>query len=190
MNKGIKKPYIILLLILFFLGVPLFQSLLFSTKSEGVIYIDKEIQVNFIKSDKKNILLYFGYVGCANVCTPFLDKLSNFYESKKFQTLKKDTDIFFINLRPNIEPSQADMFAKNFNKNFKGIYLSKKELFAIDRNFNLFFSDNLNESTEINHTDYLYLINNTSDSKVLKSIYFTHPLRDGKLIDDMIKKKL
>lgn len=188
MNKSIKRPYVIVLLLLFFLSVPLFQSLIFSTQSEGAMYINKKIQIDFIKSDKKNILLYFGYVGCADVCTPFLYKLSDLYKSKDFQTLKEDTDVFFINLTPDIEPSQADMFAKFFNQNFKGVYLSKKELFAIDRSFSLFFSDNLNEPTQINHTDYLYHIKNEPDSHVLKSIYFTHPLSNKKLIDDMIKK--
>ena len=190
MNKSIKKPYVIILLALFFLSVPLFQSLIFSSKSEGVIHIDKEIQIDFVKSDKKNILLYFGYVGCTDVCTPFLEKLSDLYESKNFQTLQEKTDVFFINLTPGIEPSQADMFAKVFNQNFKGVYLSKKELYSIDRNFGLFFSDNLNESTEINHTDYLYFIENNTNSHILRSIYFTHPLRSEKLIDDMIKKNL
>ena len=187
MKNSIKKYYIVLLL-LFFFAIPLFQSLIFSSQSNGVIYINKEIQADFIQSDKKNILIYFGYVGCADICTPFLYKLSDLYESDTFKELQKDTDIFFVNLTPNTEPKQVDIFAKFFNQNFKSVYLSKRELLQLDRTFDLFFSDDLSETTELNHTDYLYLIDNTKKLKHLKSIYFTHPLRNKKLIDDMINK--
>lgn len=188
MKSKIKKLYAVLLLVLFFVTVPLFQSLIFSTQSEGVIYVKEDITLDFLHSDKKNILIYFGYVGCANICTPFLQKLNHLYESDAFAPLKKDTDVFFVNLTPNIEPEQADMFAKIFNEKFQGIYLSKKELFNIDRNFGLFFSDNLRDIGEVNHTDYLYFVQNKFDTKHLHSIYFTHPLRIQKLIDDMISK--
>ena len=187
MNSNIKKPYIIGLLILFFLAVPLVQSLIFSSKTTGVIKVNKEVNAHFIKSKKKNILIYFGYVGCADVCTPFLYKLSDLYESELFKKLKDDTDVFFVNLTPNEEPFQADLFAKFFNKNFKGIYLSKKDILGLDRNFELFFSDNLSDKTKLNHTDNLYFIKNNPDSIILKSIYFTHPLRNEQLINDMIK---
>lgn len=188
MRTSIKKPYIYILLVLFVFAVPLFQSLLFSSNSNGAIVINKEVSIDFIQSDKKNILLYFGYVGCADVCTPFLQKLSDLYESDEFKVLKDDTDIFFLNLTPSIEPEQADQFAKYFHKSFKGIYLSRREVLSLDRSFELFFSDDLQESTELNHTDYLYLIRNNSEAKVLQSIYFTHPLSEKKLINDMINK--
>lgn len=168
--------------------VPLFQSLLFSSKSNGVITINKEVQVNFIQSDKKHILLYFGYVGCANICTPFLSKLSLLYESDKFKILKGDTQVIFVNLNPDTVASQVDMFAKTFNQNFNGIYIPRKEILSIDRNLGLFFSDSLTDKMEINHTDYLYLIDNQKNIKILKNIYFTHPLRSQQLIDDMISK--
>lgn len=181
-----KKRYAYILLLLFFIAVPLFQSLIFSSNTGGAIYINKEIDTPYIKSEKKNILIYFGYVGCADICTPFLSQLSRLYESEEFKTLKEDTDVFFINLTPNITPDQPDLFAKFFNKNFKGIYLSKREVLNIDKNFGLFFSEDLQDATELNHTDYLYLVQTKSDTKLLKSIYFTHPLRSEKLIDDMI----
>jgi len=187
LNKT-KKIYLVILLLLFLLLIPLLQSLIFSHQKEGVITINKEITVDFIQSDQKNILLYFGYVGCSDICTPFLENLSRLYESEEFKKLQAHTDIFFINLTPYIEPSQADQFAKSFNKNFQGIYLTRKEVLSIDRNFKLFFSDDLSDTTKINHTDYLYHIQNTNNTKSLKNIYFTHPLSTQKLIDAMMYK--
>lgn len=184
-----NKKYYLVLLVLFFFSVPLFQSLFFSATNSGVLYINKKIDANFLHSDKKNLLVYFGYVGCADVCTPFLSKLSQLYESQAFTKLQKETDIFFVNLTPNIEPEQAEMFAKAFHKDFNGVYLSKQELLKLDRTFDLFFSDALTETTELNHTDYLYLLENHKGIMLLKSIYFTHPLREQQLINDMISKK-
>jgi len=189
LKNNIKKPYIIILLTLFFLLVPLLQSLIFSANSTGKIDINKKVEASFIHSNKKNILIYFGYVGCADVCTPFLYKLSDLYESEAFKKFKDNTDVLFVNLTPNEEPFQADLFAKFFNKNFKGIYLSKKEILTLDRNFNLFFSDDLQDETQINHTDNLYLVQNKLDIKILKSIYFTHPLNSEQLIDEINKIK-
>ena len=64
-----------------------------------------------------------------------------------------------------------DLFAKYFNKNFNGIYLSRKEILDIDRDFGVFFSRDLNEKTELNHTDHIYLILKSLESKVLKTLY-------------------
>ncbi len=187
-NKSLKITAVVLIF-LFFLSAPFLQSFLFSTHSEGAIIVNKTIQADFVKSDKKIVLLFFGYVGCQKVCTPFLTKLSSIYESKEFQSVQNDIDVIFVNLTPDVEEFQADLFAKFFNKNFKGVYLSKKELFAIDRKFAMFFSQSINEKSELNHTDYLYLIDNANDKKALKNIYSTHPLRKQQLINDIISLK-
>jgi len=175
---------------IFFLSIPFLQSLLFSSKQKGSIEVDKIIKADFIKSDKKMVLLFFGYVGCVDVCTPFLTDFSTFYDSKEFAVIKDDVDILFVNLTPEIAEFQADLFAKYFNEKFKGIYLSKKELFSIDRNFSMFFSQSLSDKSELNHTDYLYLIKNTKQRLLLKNLYSIHPLEKEKLINDIISLKI
>ncbi|MBU0721723.1 SCO family protein [bacterium] len=177
------------LLLSFFLMVPLLQSLLFSGKSGGVIEIDKEIRADFIKSDKQILLIYFGYVGCADVCTPALQKISTLYNSDELKELKKDVDVLFINLTPDTESFGPALFAKFFHEDFKGVYLSNKEILSLDRTFGVFFSKDLNDKTELNHTDYLYLIENRFHSIILKKIYFTHPLSAQKLIRDIMDLK-
>lgn len=151
--------------------------------------IEKEVKADFIKSDKKFVLLFFGYFGCRDVCTPILEEMSKLYESKEFEDVKESVDFVFVNLTPEVEAFQPDLFAKYFNNDFKGIYLSKSELFKIDRNFELYFSRSLNDDTELNHTDNIYLIQNSKENKVLKTIYSTHPLKRKKLIDDIIELK-
>ncbi|MDD5373055.1 MAG: SCO family protein [Sulfurimonas sp.] len=183
------KTVAIFVLILFFGTIPFVQSLFFSGSSKGAIKIEREVKADFIKSDKKFVLLFFGYFGCRDVCTPIMQEMAKLYESKEFEEVKDSVDFLFVNLTPEVEEFQPDLFAKYFNKNFKGVYLSKRELFAIDRNFELYFARSLNDETELNHTDNIYLIQNDKESKVLKSIYSTHPLKIKKLIDDIIQIK-
>lgn len=151
--------------------------------------IEKEVKADFIKSDKKFVLLFFGYFGCRDVCTPILEEMSKMYESKEFEELKESVDFVFVNLTPEVEAFEPDLFAKYFNNDFKGVYLSKSELFSMDRNFELYFARSLSDNSELDHTDNLYLIENNSKTKVLKSIYSTHPIKRKKLIDDIILLK-
>ncbi|MDD2653362.1 MAG: SCO family protein [Sulfurimonas sp.] len=151
--------------------------------------IEKNVKADFIKSDKKFVLLFFGYFGCRDVCTPILEEMSKLYESKEFEELRESVDVIFVNLTPEVDSFQPDLFAKYFNNAFKGVYLSKGELFSMDRNFELYFARSLSDDTELNHTDNIYLIKNNQNSKVLKSIYSTHPIQRKKLIDDIISLK-
>lgn len=165
------------------------QSLFFSQSFQGAMVIEKEVKADFIKSDKKFVLLFFGYFGCRDVCTPILEEMSKMYESKEFEEIKESVDFVFVNLTPEVEAFQPDLFAKYFNNTFKGVYLSKSELFSMDRKFELYFARSLSDNSELNHTDNLYLIENNPKTKVLKSIYSTHPLKRKKLIDDIILLK-
>lgn len=177
-------------LFLFFLSLPFFQSLIFASNTQGKIEISENIEANYIKSDKEFVLLFFGYVGCTDVCTPMLEKLSTLYESKKFETMKNDVDVIFVNLTPEVQEHQPELFAKFFNPSFKGVYLSRKETLNIDRTFGLFFSRSISDKTELNHTDFLYLVRNNKNSKVLKSMYSIHPLNREKIMEDIKEIKV
>ncbi len=184
-----QKTALIFVLLLFFSVVPVVQSLFFSQNSQGAITIEKEVKADFIKSDKKFVLLFFGYFGCRDVCTPILEEMAKMYESKEFEEVRESVDFVFVNLTPEVEAFQPDLFAKYFNNDFKGVYLSKSELFSMDRSFELYFARSLNDDTELDHTDNIYLIENNPNTKVLKTIYSTHPIKRTKLIDDIILLK-
>jgi protein SCO1/2 len=177
-------------LAVFFLLLPFLQSFLFSSNKQGFIDVQKEVKVDFIKSDKKFVILFFGYVGCTDVCEPLLKRLDSIYNSKEFEDIKEDVDFVFVNLTHEVEHYQPKLFANFFNDNFKGIYLSKKEIFNIDREFGLFFSRDLSDESQMNHTDYLYLIDNRTKTKVLKKMYNTHPLNKDVIISDIKKHRL
>jgi protein SCO1/2 len=187
--KNKKTLFLIAFVVLFGLSVPFVQSLFFSGSSNGAIKIDKEVRADYVSSQKHFSLLFFGYVGCRYVCTPDLQKAAALYESKEFAPFKNDVELYFVNLTPEVLPEQPDIFAKSFNKDFKGVYLNKKEVMNIDRSFGVYFAQSLKEKSEIDHSDNLYLIENKGEKKILKQIYFMHPLNAQKLISDIQKYK-
>lgn len=175
--------------VVFLLFIPLFQSMAFQNSTNGKISIERDIKAPFLPySDKKFSLIFFGYYGCADVCTPFLQKLGTIYDSYEFKSYKKEVDIYFINLNPEVKKHNPDEFAKYFNTDFKGIYLSKDEIMAIDREFGLYHTASLRDKNEINHTDNLYLLERNGIDLKLKRIYFNKSLNSELLIEDIKTK--
>ena len=176
--------------VLFFITLitiaPLLLSSLFSNQSSGKIEVNQPIEAPYLSSKREFMRIYFGYVGCVKVCTPILHNLDLLYRSEPLQGLNGKVDFCFINLKEEVEQDQPAMFAKGFNPNFQGVYLSRKELMSIDREFNLYFSRTLGDAHEIDHSDYLYLVQRQKDGQlVLRSIYSTHPINGDKIIDEI-----
>ncbi|MDD2789934.1 MAG: SCO family protein [Sulfurimonas sp.] len=166
---------------LFFLFL---QNILFSstTLENSKIVLNKEVDATFLNAIKeKNVVLFFGYVGCVDVCTPLLQELSTFYT----QDLQDSTAVVFVNLLPAVTSDQPQLFASSFHQKFKGLYLSKKELYDIDRNFSLFYTAGLLDANELSHSDSIYLLTKSEGKRVLKSIYTTHPLNITQLTQDI-----
>lgn len=185
LNK--KTVFGVLLFILLIFIFPLIQSLLFASRSSGKIEINKEITAPYLKSSQEGLMLvFYGYVGCAKVCTPILHQLDEIYGSKEFEPFRDNVGLKFVNLMPDLEPDQPALFAKSFNPRFSGIYLSQKELMGIDRELGVFFSKSIGNDTQIDHSDNLYLVEKEKGGRlVLKSIYFMHPLNREMLINDL-----
>lgn len=167
--------------------MPLAQSMVFAQQTEGKIVLEKPIDADYLKGSKKPYLLvFYGYVGCVKICTPVLDNLNGFYSSKDFARYRPYVDLTFVNLLPEVSKEQPELFAKSFNKEFRGVYLTQKELMSIDRELNVFFSKKMGEEYEIDHSDHVYLIKRESDGGLkLINIYTTHPLNHSLIIDDL-----
>lgn len=185
------KKFIIFSILLFILiiAIPVIQSLLFtqSTIENGRIEINETIEVPFLNGNEKQaIILFFGYVGCTDVCIPLLNQLKTMYEKPEFKIFHSSTDIVFVNLLPQLEPAQPKLFAETFNSNFKGVYLSQSQLNNIERKFRLFFSKNIFDKNKLNHTDYIYLLERQANGQlILKNLYNTHPFKPYTLINDL-----
>jgi len=176
-----------ILFISLLIGIPLVMLFIGQNNSHGTkIKVNKSVEVPWLeKSDKKVTLLFFGYVGCADVCAPILFDMQHTYRSSAWKGFTGEVEVVFINLTPQTEPSSVDSFAKSFDIDFKGVYLSRKELLKIERNFRLFFSTSIFDRENINHTDHIYLISNSKTDRTLHAIYPTHPLNRELLTEDI-----
>lgn len=184
MNK--KIIFAILFFTLFLMLLPLLLTGLFSNQKSGKIEVNQKIEASYLTSTKEFMLVYFGYVGCTRICTPILHNLNSLYRSTSFLGLEEKVDFCFVNLKEEVEYFQPAMFAKAFNPEFKGYYLTRKEIMSIDREFNLYFSRTLGDDHEIDHSDYLYLVQRQPNGAlILRSIYSTHPINDHAIMNDI-----
>ena len=192
MKSGTSKLLTTALFLLLLIGIPLLLLLLNSNgQRKGQITVDAVIEAPFVTqaSSKETVLLFFGYVGCSAICSPFLEELHDFYRDPRLDTKRDEIDVLFVNLLSDIEPEQADQFAQSFDSDFKGLYLDTAALRKIEREFQLLFSPSLLEKNELNHTDHLYLLQRTDDERWhLERYYFIHPLNHELLYKDLLKE--
>lgn len=182
-----KKLLFLLLLVLFIVGIPFLQFLTFSSSTSSKTVINQEIVAPYLDSiDEKVIILFFGYVGCQTVCNKNFENLNKMLENPK---LKKDFDkykLVFVNLTPEIKKEQVDLYAKSFNENYIGLHLTRQELFKIDREFSLFFSDSLTNNTEVSHTGYIYLLSKNKNRTFLHAMYRKDFSEEKELEEDVL----
>jgi cytochrome oxidase Cu insertion factor (SCO1/SenC/PrrC family) len=134
--------------------------------------------------------VFYGYVGCAHVCTPVLENLARFYQSKEFTPYVSKVDLVFVNLLPEVSQEQPDQFAKGFNTKFIGVHLSPKELQSLDKELSVYFAKQKGEVFELDHSDFVYLIHRKSDKSLsLVNIYMTHPFDGAFVVRDLQQRK-
>ena len=167
----LNKTLILLTIFIIILFSPFISS--YVSKQEYV-EINREIKSEvFNKYDSENILIFFGYVGCIDICTPRLNEVSIIYEDLK--KLNIDVKVLFVNLTKQNDPELVDLFAKSFNENFEGIYLEKSELNSLKKEFRVYSALKLGSSYEVDHTAFLYLIKKVNSKYYLNKIYIKVP---------------
>jgi protein SCO1/2 len=188
MSVNKKTSFTVAFLSFFMLVFLLLQNLLFSSTNleSSKFVVHQNIDSHILDSiEKENIILFFGYVGCVDVCTPLLHELNAMYVSKAFHGLEESTAIVFVNLIPELKSDQPQLFATSFNEKFIGLHLNKRDLYSIDRAFSLFYTPSLSNKNELSHSDSIYLLKKKDSRLVLENIYMTHPLNTTQLIQDI-----
>lgn len=151
------------------------------SKQSGKVSIDETIDSDIInKFSSKNILIYFGYVGCQSVCTPRLTELSEIFSAYK----EEDLSVAFIDLNPNRDPESSKLFAQFFNKNFYGLHLEKKDLEKLKKEFKV-YSAKINSADDISHSSFLYLAQKNRNNYKLKYIYTNVPFNKEDILKDL-----
>ena len=147
--------------------------------------IDKTVKVEseFLKDeDAEVVLLYFGYVGCKNICTPAMNEISTIYK----QLQSKNVKVYFLSLL-DVEVNTVREYAMYFNKDFKGLKLPHKELEALKAKLRVQTTSSFSDANEINHAGHLYVLERDKKNNLYeqKYIYTTRPLNTKVIIEDI-----
>lgn len=159
--------------------------------SNGRVHLHKPIILPIDSSVlENNTLLFLGYVGCPDICTPRMFEIQKIYEEYNKLNDFNNLNVLFISLKDDEDTELADQFAKSFNQNFMGITPSKKSTFRLVRTLNAYFARSLTDKEVIDHTDALYLIKKGVDGTTyLENIYMQSKYNQEVILNDVTKDK-
>ncbi len=147
----------------------------FFTKGISRVAMNKEVNLPLILNDDKDVkLLFFGYSGCTDICTPRLQSLDKFYETLDAETRQR-VGVEFLDISIPNDSELPSRFAEFFNPNFKGIYLQNSVLREYTKLFDVYFSQSLIDTTEYDHTTNIYIVKKSQNKKELRYIYNSYP---------------
>lgn len=147
----------------------------FLTKGISRVSLNKEFNLPLILNDEKDVkLLFFGYSGCTDICTPRLHSLNEFYKTID-KNITSRVGVEFLDISIPNDNTLPSRFTAFFNPNFKGIYLSNDILREYTKEFDVYFAQSLMDRAEYEHTANIYLVKRTENKKELRYIYSSYP---------------
>lgn len=161
----------------------------FFTKNISRVELHQSFELERILSADENVeLIFFGYAGCADICSPRLASLAAFYEELPQET-KSHLGLLFIDVSSGQDAALSQRFAEYFHKDFKGLRLESASLHKYAKPFGVFFAPSLSEPLEFDHTAHLYLVAKQENVKQIRYIYSSYPY-DFKQIEEDIEEFL
>ena len=156
------------------LAVVLLMPGLFS--KHGVVEMDRVVETPLFDGlNKKNLFVFFGYVGCREVCSPRLEAMASVYDTLSPQQ-QAETTVLFIDIRPGEDREQSQLFSRSFHPAFTGVALEKETLQHLMRMFDARSSPSLLKKGEFDHTAFIYLLKRETSQYRIKAIFTQLPL--------------
>jgi len=184
MNTKLLSASMLILVVVVSLLIMIIPT--FFTKGISRVALKKEVNLPLILNDDKDIgVLFFGYSGCSDICTPRLQSLNKFYETLDANARHR-VKVEFLDISVPNDNELPSRFAQFFNPDFKGIYLDNTVLRAYTKMFDVYFSQSLIDETEYDHTTNIYIVKRTQNKKELRYIYNSYPY-DFKQINSDIR---
>ncbi len=173
MSQKHLSTILIILTLMVSVGIMIVPS--FFTKGISRVTLNKEIHLPSLIDGNKSIdLVFFGYSGCKNICTPRLESLAKFYNSLE-KPIQRKVGVAFIDISTPEDTTLPQRFASYFHLDFKGIYLNSKNSKHYARAFDVFYSRSLLDKNEYNHTANLYLITKQGQQQIIRYMYIAYP---------------
>ena len=149
----------------------------------GIIKMDKKLETTvFHDYDEEILLLFFGYAGCVDVCTPRMKEIANIYDKIKNE---KSIRPVFVNLIESQDWEIAQEFASIFHKDYKVLKISKNVLNKLKNEFDIYSVPSLSSKTDLDHTAFLFLLKKEKGDYYLKRIYINSPLNEEIILKDI-----
>jgi len=178
--KTILGYFLIFFALLFMIVIALPQF--YSGNSSGRINKNISLEFDFLKEENTPVvMLFFGYVGCGDICIPAMNELSTIFE----QLDKRTTKVYFVNVFDETKEALPLEYAKAYNSEFKGIYLDKFGIKKVAEKLTLAIVKI--SPQEISHTGHLYILkkDELSSKYYLKYIYTTRPFDEKAIVKDI-----
>jgi protein SCO1/2 len=173
MNQRFLGTILALFVILSSIAVMLAPTVF--TKGVSRLESKKSFELSHILSEKKDIeIIFFGYSGCQDICSPRLESLGHFYKEADVE-LKKHFGLVFVDISSPEDKELPQRFAKYFDKDFRGVYLDKVVLREYTKAFDVFYAEQLMNSLEYDHTANLYIVKKENNMKEIRYVYTTYP---------------
>lgn len=171
-----KKIYAFTILV-FTLCISIFVVIAptFFSKELSRVELHQEINLELLLNTTQEIeIVFFGYAGCVNICTPRLQDIAKFYETLSLDEQTK-VGIVFADISVPLNKILPHEFASFFHPSFRGLFLNQQVLREYTKVFNVYFSQSLMDSSEFDHTSNLYIIKREKSKKELRYIYKSYP---------------
>ena len=144
---------------------------------DGVVFVDiPVVNPHFDAFTAPNLLVFFGYAGCEDVCTPRLFELADIYRGFGEQQ-QRDTDVVFVNITSLSDPELPGLFAASFHPDFRAITPEKEALHRLMRTFTARYAPSLRQNGTIDHTAFLYLLKRQTTGYAINGILVQTPFR-------------
>ncbi|MFC2073830.1 SCO family protein [Campylobacterota bacterium] len=161
----------------------------FFTKGLSRVELQQDFQLDLILDKESDIeLIFFGYAGCVNICTPRLESLGRWYSTLPLETQER-VGLKLLDLSVPQNRDLPDDFVKAFHEKFEGVFLDKDIIRVYTKAFSVYFATSMLDSSEVDHTAHLYLVKRGKEEKQLRFIYTAFPY-DFKQIQSDIQELL
>ncbi len=182
LNKNLFLKLFILALII--LGPVVI--LLHYSKEHTLVEQNKILSPQYIHYFKNRYtILYVGYTGCINICTPRLKEISEIQRVLNDRGAK--IEYMFLDLRELGDDVSGD-FLKAFRGDFKILSLEENSKNHFLQQLGFYYARGLYDKNEFEHSSYLYLIENNGKELKLITTIMQYPFLNDTTIDYLEKK--
>lgn len=123
-----------------------------------------------------NALVFFGYPGCRDICSPVLLHLQKIYESC---ANPQQLAVVFVNLWEDMTTSETQQYVQFFHKDFIGLAFSNE----LNQSFGVWKIPQPNE--QLIHSDYIYLLENKQNNQWIMKELFKETFSSKQLLSQL-----